>query len=306
MVALGIALLLNNRADPRAGGLPDDLLPAGRDPGRSRPRCCSSSCSTRRPASSTRSSGSSGIDGPRWFFDPDWAKTRIDPAPDLGRRRRRDHLSRRAPGRVASPVRGRGGRRRRSMGQAAPRDDPDDQPGHPVQPDRRRDRGLPAVHRRPSSSATASRGRPTTRRSAASRTPCSCYGLESLQHGVPLLPDGLRVRPRLGPAGHHPARDRRDAPRASRSRVYYESRNEGDRDALAVDAPVDAPTRTPALHPPRSHRRARRPRGAVPRCPSCGWSRRRSRRPPQSIAVAARRIPNPIGLEQLPGRLWRR
>ena len=60
------------------------------------------------------------------------------PPHGLGGRRRRDHLSRRAAGRVAGPVRSRRGRRRRGLGEAPPRDDPDDQPGDPVQPDRGR------------------------------------------------------------------------------------------------------------------------------------------------------------------------
>ncbi len=41
-----------------------------------------------------------GIEGPKWFYDPDWSKNGIILMTVWARRRRRDHLSRCAPGRV--------------------------------------------------------------------------------------------------------------------------------------------------------------------------------------------------------------
>ena len=183
-----------------------------------------------RPAS-TRPSGSSASTGPAGSSIPAWAKNGIILLTDLGRRRRRDHLSGRAPGRVARPLRGRRGRRRRGLGQAAPRHDPDDQPGDPVQPDHRRDRGLPAVHRRPSSSATASRGRPTTRRSAASRTPCCCTASISTTTAFRYFQMGYASALAWVLLVIDPDRDPAAAARVAQPRLLRERAMKRDRDA---------------------------------------------------------------------------
>ena len=133
---------------PRAGGLPDDLLPARRDPRLSPAPLLFIFLLNPSNGLVNQILGLRRHRRTRLVLRSRMGEERADPADGLGRRRRRDHLSRRAPGRVAIAVRGRGGRRRRSVGEAAPRDDPDDQPGDPVQPDRRRDRARSSCSRR--------------------------------------------------------------------------------------------------------------------------------------------------------------
>ena len=100
---------------PRDRDLPHDLLPAGRGPARSRRRSCGSGCSTPSTVSSTSCSGLVGIEGPKWFYDPDWAKHGIILMTVWAAGDVVDHLPRRAPGRVQDAVRGGRGRRRGSV-----------------------------------------------------------------------------------------------------------------------------------------------------------------------------------------------
>ena len=134
--------------DPRDRGLPDDLLSAGGHPRRRRRDPVD------LPAQSHQRPGQPVAQGGRHrraglVLRPGVGQERDHPDDDLGRRRRRDHLSRRAPGRVARALRGRRGRRCRGVGEAPPRDDPDDQPGDPLQPDHRGDRDPSSPSRRP-------------------------------------------------------------------------------------------------------------------------------------------------------------
>ena len=129
----------------RDRGLPDDLLPARRDPGgrRRHPLDLPAEPVERagQPAPRLRRHRRTGL-----VLRSGVGEERDRPPHGLGRGRRRDHLSRGAPGRVPGPVRSRRGGRRRCLGEAPPRDDPDDQPGDPVQPHRRRHRRVPVLH----------------------------------------------------------------------------------------------------------------------------------------------------------------
>ena len=124
----------------------------------------------------------------------------------LGCRRRHHHLSGRTAGRAPLALRGRRGRWRRGVGPASPRDDPDDQPGDPLQPGHQ---GIAAFQSFTQAfviaTASACQRRPGRRRPELA----AVLRAQPLQRGVPLLPDGLCVGARLGAARHHPARDLR-------------------------------------------------------------------------------------------------
>ena len=212
------------------GGLPDDLLPAGRDPGGRRRRSCASSCSTRRTASSTRPSAFVGIDGPRWFFDPAWAKNGLI------------LLTVWAAGDVVIIYLGALQGVSRTLYEAAEVDGA----GAWV---KLRHVTIPmispailfnlivgaiAAFQSFTQAYVISKGVSRAANDALDRRrpelPAPVRP-QPLQQGVPLLPDGLRVGARLGPAARHPARDRVDAARVAGTASTTRASDEGRRDA---------------------------------------------------------------------------
>ena len=76
-MALGIALLLNRKGVRGIGVFRTIFYLPGRDPRRRRGDPVALPAQPDQSACSTSRSGSFGIDGPGWFFDPAWAKNGI-------------------------------------------------------------------------------------------------------------------------------------------------------------------------------------------------------------------------------------
>ena len=198
MTALGDRAAPERPEDRRDRRLPDDLLPAGRRAAGGRGAALDLAAEPAVRPGQPGPRGRRASTDPQWFYDPAWAKAGIILMPIWGVGDVVDHLPRRAPGRLAAPVRGGRGRRRRPLGEGPPRDDPDDQPGDPVQPHHRRDRGVPVLHPGVRRSARARSGAAAA--PSAGQNSLLFYGLDLYNNAFRYFQHGLRLGARLGPA----------------------------------------------------------------------------------------------------------